>query len=382
MSNRIRVLLVDDSVVIRRILSDALAGHPSVEVVGTASNGNIAIERVAHLRPDIVVMDVEMPVMDGLAALKVLRPTYPKMPIIMFSTLTGRGARATLEALAHGASDYVTKPANVGSVRESVELVHAELLPRIVALCGHVTPNRLASTSVAARRPAATQPRERFGAVPAQPASPISAVVIGVSTGGPRALHEVLTQLPADLRVPVLVVQHMPPLFTAQLANRLNSECKISVVEAFDGQAITGSKVYLAPGDFHMEVVRSGVDVVASLNQRPPENSCRPAADVLFRSAASVWGNAVFGVVMTGMGNDGAIGAAAIAAAGGTIAIQDEASSVVWGMPGNVVRSGVPHVEIVLDRIGSEIVERSAALAQPGSRRERHVEQRQAVSGP
>lgn len=382
MSNRIRVLLVDDSVVIRRILTDALAGHPDVEVVGTASNGSIAIERVAHLHPDVVVMDVEMPVMDGLAALKVLRPAYPKMPIIMFSTLTGRGARATLEALAHGASDYVTKPANVGSVRASVDQVHAELVPRIVALSGRAASSRVLRRSLAVPRLAPTQPREGSGYIPSKPASSISAVVIGVSTGGPRALQEVLMQLPKDLRVPVLVVQHMPPVFTAQLASRLNSECQIAVVEAIDGHAITGSKVYLAPGDFHMEVVRRGVDVIVSLNQRPPEHSCRPAADVLFRSAASVWGSAVFGVVMTGMGNDGAIGAAAIVAAGGTIAIQDEASSVVWGMPGHVVRSGVPHVEIILDRIGSEIAVRSAADGQLGSRRERQAEPHQAVTRP
>lgn len=353
--SRVRVLVVDDSVVVRRMVSDVLAADPRIEVVGTAANGKVALAKIPMLNPDLITLDIEMPVMDGLETLTELRKDHPRLPVIMFSTLTARGATTTLDALERGANDYVMKPANVGSVTASMEAVRDQLVPRIVALCaGRVPrPPTTASTVVlGTRRPTRTGPPSR-----------VDVVAIGVSTGGPDALARLLPALPADLPVPVVVVQHMPPVFTRQFADRLDLKCALHVSEAVTGDPVVPGRVLIAPGDFHLRLGRRpgpGGDVVAALDQGTPENYCRPAVDVMFRSVAEQYGGRVLGVVLTGMGHDGARGAADIVGAGGSVVVQDEATSVVWGMPGAVAAAGLADQVLPLDRIAPTILERVA----------------------
>lgn len=348
---KIRVLIVDDSTVIRRLLTDALAGEEGIEVVGSAANGRIALAKIPLLNPDLVTLDIEMPVLDGLETLKALRPAYPQLPVVMFSTLTERGAIATLNALSLGANDYVTKPANVGSVVAGIQRVREQLVPKIRALCGQAFP---------AARPAASVPRtwlgERTGRrIASLAARRIELVAIGVSTGGPNALTEIFKALPGDLRVPVLVVQHMPPVFTKYLAQRLDAVSELEVAEARGGELLEPGRAWLAPGDYHLALQRTGRGVVARLNQGPPENSCRPAVDVLFRSSAEVYGAGVLGVILTGMGADGQRGSECIRHEGGRVLAQDEASSVVWGMPGAVVGAGLANEILPLSGIAARI---------------------------
>ncbi len=343
----IRILVVDDSVVIRKLLTDTLSGEPALEVVGTASDGRIALAKIPLLKPDLITLDIEMPVMDGLETLAAVRKLYPKLPVIMFSTLTERGAAATLDALSLGASDYATKPSNTGSPAIAIERIRAELIPKIKALCG-VVPLKL--LPLPAARPAL---KFRLHSNPR-----IEIVAIGTSTGGPNALAEVLPRIPNDFPVPIVVVQHMPPLFTRLLAERLASRSTIPVKEGSAGVVLSPGHAWIAPGNFHMTVIRAGVDWRLNLHQGPQENSCRPAVDVLFRSVAAAYGANVLGVVMTGMGSDGVLGAQEIRDAGGEVIIQDEASSVVWGMPGLVHASGLDDAAYPLDHLAAEITHR------------------------
>jgi two-component system chemotaxis response regulator CheB len=344
----IRILVVDDSVVIRKLLSDTLSGDRALEVVGTASDGRIGLARIAQLKPDLVTLDIEMPVMNGLETLAALRKLYPKLPVIMFSTLTERGAAATLDALSLGASDYATKPSNTGSPAVAIDRIRTELIPKIKALCGAVAP--LTLVALPQVRPV-VKARVRSNAR-------IEIVAIGTSTGGPNALAEVLPRIPADFPVPIVVVQHMPPIFTRLLADRLASHSAIPVEEGSAGAVLTPGHAWIAPGNFHMKVVRAGVSWRLDLNQEPQENSCRPAVDVLFRSVAAACGANVLGVVMTGMGADGVLGAQDIRDAGGNVIIQDEASSVVWGMPGLVHASGLEDAAYPLDQLAEQITRR------------------------
>jgi two-component system, chemotaxis family, protein-glutamate methylesterase/glutaminase len=344
-----RVLIVDDSVVVRKLLSEALASSSEVQVAGTAANGSLALLKIPQLQPDVVTLDVEMPGMDGMQTLAEIRKRYPKLPVIMFSTLSERGAAITLEALSLGASDYMTKPTNSESLADAMEQVRRELIAKIVSLArtsqiGLATPPNIPP-------PARKKPgRQR-----------IDILAIGSSTGGPNALAEFIPSLPEDFPVPVVIVQHMPPLFTRLLADRLNSRSRLEVHEAEAGLTLSSGGVWIARGDYHMTLVRKGTGVVLSLNQEPPENSCRPAVDVLFRSAVQVYGGSVLGVVMTGMGSDGARGAAHIVEAGGQIVVQDETSSVVWGMPGAVVSAGIADKVCPLTEIGQEVIRRVTA---------------------
>lgn len=351
---KIRVLIVDDSTVIRRILSDSLATDPMIEIAGTAANGKIALAKLAQVNPDIITLDMEMPEMDGLATLTELRKAYPKLPVIMFSTLTQRGAEATLEALARGANDYVTKPANVGSVTAAIQNVQNELIPKIKMFCGAQPRLRpIAAPAMGVNRLAVARHKDP---VARKSSSTIDAVVIGTSTGGPNALAAVLPRIPADFPVPILIVQHMPPIFTTHLATRLDQLSSLRVVEAADGDSLSPGGAWLAPGNFHMTMRRAGTQVRVCLNQNMPENSCRPAVDVLFRSAAQVFGGNVLAVVMTGMGQDGQRGCEVIRDAGGRVIAQDEATSVVWGMPGSVAQAGLAEQLLPLNRIADEII--------------------------
>ena len=335
--------MVDDSALIRRLVTGVLAEDPDIEVVGTAANGRDAVAGVAELRPDAVTLDIEMPVLDGLGALREIRRLAPRLPVIMFSTLTERGAAATLEALSLGASDYVTKPSNTGSLAEGRASIRDQLVPRVKALAGV---RRLAIAPV---RPAA---RRRTEAV--------DAVVIGCSTGGPDALSTVLAALPR-LPVPIAVVQHMPPVFTAMFAQRLDRDSPHEVVEATDGDAFLPGRVLLAPGDHHLRLepsARGGVR--ARLDQGPQVNFCRPAVDVLFRSAADLYGGRVLAVVLTGMGQDGLQGCRALRDRGAGVLVQDEATSVVWGMPGAVAAAGLADEIVPLEALTDHI---SAAVS-------------------
>jgi two-component system chemotaxis response regulator CheB len=312
---------------------------------------------------DAITLDIEMPEMDGLQTLRALRARGVRTPVIMFSTLTERGALATLDALAAGADDYAAKPSNVGNVQESMLRISQEVIPKIKALCwknnGH--------------RPIASQPVHRISAVvpsagaPAQTAvasitpsgeQRIDVVAIGTSTGGPNALAEVLPRLPADFPVPIVIVQHMPPTFTRFLAERLTASSSLVVREAVPAAQLEPGHAWIAPGDFHMNLYRADASVRLRVFQARAENSCRPSVDVLFRSVAEVFGHNVLAVVMTGMGQDGLRGCEYIHEAGGQIVVQDEASSVVWGMPGFVAKAGLANRVLPLAAIGDEIVRR------------------------
>jgi two-component system chemotaxis response regulator CheB len=356
--DRIRVLVVDDAVVVRRIVTDVLTADPDIEVVGTAANGRLALAKLAHLAPDLVTLDIEMPELDGLQTLVELRKSHPRLPVIMFSTLTERAASATLDALARGASDYVTKPANVGSVTLAQERIRDELIPKIKALCGHRLPPRVAPPRAPA--PPALPLR---AAVPCRPLLPVRAdvLVVGVSTGGPNALAAIIPQLPAEFPLPVAVVQHMPPIFTRFLADRLSAISRLRVCEGEEGGALEPGVVWIAPGNYHMTLRRAGDVVRLALNQDPPENSCRPAVDPLFRSAAELYGNRALALILTGMGHDGLRGAEEIRHAGGQVLAQDEASSVVWGMPGAVVAAGFADQVLSLDHVALELTQRAQA---------------------
>ncbi|MGE3957486.1 MAG: chemotaxis response regulator protein-glutamate methylesterase [Vicinamibacterales bacterium] len=362
----VRVLVVDDAVVIRKIVTDVLREDAGIEVVGTAANGHIALQKITQVSPDVITLDVEMPEMDGIETLREIRRLYPSLPVIMFSTLTERGASATFEALALGAADYVAKPANIGRVGEALQRTRDELVPRIkafgrrgllarraapVPVTPPVTPGLPAR--VAAPPPTGTSSRH----------APFELLAIGVSTGGPNALAAILPLLPQNLPVPVVLVQHMPPMFTRLLADRLNQQSRVTVIESAGGEELIPGTVYVAPGDFHLIVERRGTRVVTGLNREPHENSCRPAVDVLFRSVADVFGPLALGVVLTGMGQDGFRGSQDIRRQGGTILAQDEETSVVWGMPGIVARAGLAERVVPLPDMAAEIVRRLARPA-------------------
>lgn len=356
MTRRVRVLVVDDAVVVRRLVTDVLAADPEIDVVGVAANGRIALQKIAQLAPDIITLDVEMPEMDGLETITEIRKTWPRLPVIMFSTLTERGAASTMEALSRGASDYVTKPANVGSVTAAQQKIREELIPRVKSLCG-MGP-RLVTTRVQVT--SAVAPLEGVGIAGAPPLRklPISIVAIGSSTGGPNALADVVPHLPADFPVPVVITQHMPPMFTRLLAERLSGMSSLPVREASDGMKILPGTVWIAPGDYHLVLRRSAAGVIATLSQGPPENSCRPAVDTMLRSVVSCFGGQVLSVILTGMGQDGFKGCECVREAGGQIIVQDEESSVVWGMPGLVARAGLADSILPLPVIAQAITER------------------------
>jgi two-component system chemotaxis response regulator CheB len=346
---KLRVLVVDDAVVVRKIVSDELASDPEIEVVGTAANGKIALQKIPQVNPDVITMDVEMPEMNGIETVRALRKDYPKLPVIMFSTLTERGASTTMDALSAGASDYVAKPANVGKVGQSRERVKEELLAKIKALCKGVERPRFMSRA----------PEARSIGLPSR-VRPVEAeiVAIGVSTGGPNALAELIPVFPQNFHLPIVIVQHMPPLFTRLLAERLSAQSSLNVHEGEEGMVLEAGHAYIAPGDYHMVLRRDGAETRLALNQDPQENSCRPAVDVLFRSVVELYAERTLGVILTGMGHDGLRGCEMIREAQGRVLCQDEASSVVWGMPGCVSEAGLADAVVPLEQLGKEILQR------------------------
>jgi len=355
---KIRVLVVDDSVVVRKIVADSLRVDPEIDVVGAAANGKIALAKIPQLNPDLITLDIEMPEMDGLQTLAEIRKIYPSLPVIMFSTLTERGGVKTLEALSLGATDYVTKPANMGSVSLAMQRVRDELVPKIKTFCaeraGLKLPSQAKPVPVSKSEPVAKKtftPR-----VAPSSNTKIDIVAIGVSTGGPNALANLFPVFPKDFPVPIVVVQHMPPFFTKLLAERLSSKSNLVVVEGAKGQVLKPGQAWIAPGDFHMVLEKNGTGFKTQTNQAPPENSCRPAVDVLFRSVAHLFGPRVLSVILTGMGQDGLTGCEHIKDAGGRVIVQDENTSVVWGMPGFVAKAGLAEKVLPLNQIGQEII--------------------------
>jgi two-component system chemotaxis response regulator CheB len=347
----------------RSLLRAVVTSDARLEVAGTAADGQAALGAIETLRPDLVLLDVEMPVMDGLMTLRTLRARGHRMPVIMCSSLTQRGAKVTIEALARGATDYVAKPAGQAGREAAMQTLAQDLIPKIQALTSQPQP----ALPGAARIPLLA-PTARFKAQPVD--SIPTALVIGVSTGGPAALDILLPGLPASFPLPVLIVQHMPELFTKLFAERLNARCRLQVREAVEGEPVRAGSMYIAKGNWHMEVVhgaRIGLPPTLHLSQGPPENHCRPAADVLFRSAAAVYGVGVLAVVLTGMGTDGMLGVRFIREHGGSVLAQDQASSAVWGMPGAVAHAGLAHKVLPLNAIAGEIV-RLASRAQTEAR--------------
>lgn len=348
----IRVLICDDSHTIRSILTATLASDPGIRIAGSAANGQACLDALASGElPDVVLLDVEMPVMDGLTALKEIRRRHPRLPVVMFSSLTERGAKATVDALVAGANDYVAKPAGLNP-EEVATRIRGEVLGRIRG----VVSRRSTDGGSMLGRAVASGPLSN-AARPRPPGirQPVLGVVIGVSTGGPSALAEALPAFLPGADVPVLIVQHMPATFTGRLAERLSAVCGRSIQEATDACPLTAGTVLLAPGGRHMEVAGSVATPRVRLTDAPPENSCRPSADVLFRSAARLWGAGTLAVVLTGMGRDGLAGARVVVDAGGSVLAQDEFSSVVWGMPGEVVRAGLADAVLPLSQLGVEI---------------------------
>ncbi len=357
----IRVLVVDDSVVIRRLLTAVLDSAPDIEVVGYSTNGRLALEKIKQLEPDVVSLDIMMPEMDGIECVRELRKTWKHMPVIMFSSLTEDGAKVTMEALDAGANDFVTKPWKTDNFADSVGQVSGQLLEKIRAL--HAANSNKAAgpkRSHLMSAPAPALPRPKPQSIPTETirrGAPckVEALIIGSSTGGPNALNELFSGLRSDLDVPILIAQHMPPMFTKLLAERLNKKCGYEVKEAAHGDRVMAGHVYVAPGDWHMRIIRRGVEVVIDLKQDEPVNSCRPAVDPMFSSAVKVYGGGLLAVILTGMGHDGAAGCVEVAKAGGQIVVQDEESSVVWGMPGAVAETGLADRILPLLKIADEV---------------------------
>ncbi|HAM73452.1 MAG TPA: chemotaxis response regulator protein-glutamate methylesterase [Verrucomicrobiales bacterium] len=357
---KIRVLVVDDAVVMRKMITEVLARDPQIEVAGTAANGSIALQKIPQINPDLITLDVEMPEMDGIQTLTEIRKSYPTLPVIMFSTLTAKGGVTTLEALSRGATDYVTKPANVGSVGEGIQRLETELIPKIKAHCRHLRagdPPGDHTQFVSRIKPVVLPQRTGI--------HPVEILCIGTSTGGPNALAEVFKGFPGDFPIPIVVVQHMPPMFTALLAERLAAHSGVRFQEGRHGQVIEPGCGYVAPGGKHMEVKRDGLRAILQLHEGPPENSCRPAVDVLFRSVAAAYGSRTLGVILTGMGQDGLRGCQHLREQHGQVIAQDEKTSVVWGMPGCVVQAGLADAVVPLARVREEIVRRALGSRVP-----------------
>ena len=379
--DKVRVLIVDDSAIMRKIIASALQKEPSIEIAGFAANGLQAIEAIQTCNPDVMTLDIEMPEMDGLTALREIRKVNKYLPIIMFSSLTHKGAQAAVMALTAGASDYVGKPANTtGGIDNAFKVLETELIPKIIGLAKRVKsrrdreaqagsasklPNPIATRVLSTAKPvtstkvASSLASKISKATSGVLAKPAEAVCIGVSTGGPEALMQVFAAFNAPISVPIFIVQHMPADFTALLAARLSATGVMTVKEAEEGEIAEPGIAYIAPGGFHMALTRPGTKTIIHLNTEPPENSCRPAVDVLFRTAAEVYGNSLLAVILTGMGYDGLKGTQVIKEKGGQVIAQDEATSVIWGMPGAVVQAGLADSVLPIDKITDEIIFRT-----------------------
>lgn len=358
----LRVLVVDDTIFYRKIVGDILTELPYVEVIGTAGNGKIALERARTLKPDLITLDIEMPEINGLQVLSRLQEDDLRPDVIMVSTLTREGADITMKAMELGAFDFIAKPQS-GSMKENKECLRKSLAPMISALrrrreIQEILGGRSRTTPRPFPRKAAAAPRRKRHLEGAPYLGRSGIVAIGISTGGPKALAEVIPALPKGIGVPVLVVQHMPPIFTRSLAESLDRKSALVVREAVDGDRLTPDTVFIAPGGRHMKIVQlaDGATKVIRVTEDPPENSCRPSADYLFRSVAEHFVGRATGVIMTGMGADGNRGLEQMKHAGAWIIAQDEKTCVVYGMPKRPVETGIADVVAPLNRIPDEIL--------------------------
>ena len=388
----VRVMLVDDSAIVRGLLSRILDADPDIHVVASVQDGEKALAAVKRDAIDVVVLDIEMPVMDGLTALPKLIAAKPGIAVIMASTLTRRNAEVSLKALQAGAADYVAKPSSHGGMSNADDFKR-ELVAKVKALGrtgarrpgparprSGVTPDRPRS-GVTPNRPRSgvTPAQPRSGATPARPAAaptvrpvpraggstiPPKAIAVGSSTGGPQALLKLFGDLGGGLAQPIFVTQHMPRTFTALLAENVQRNTAFTAGEGRDGEVARGGHVYIAPGDYHMEITGMPNEPVIRTNQNPPENFCRPAVDPMLRSLTKVYGGGLLVIVLTGMGSDGKNGCEDVVAAGGSVIAQDEDSSVVWGMPGAVSNAGLCSAVLPLTEIAPyvrKLLMRSAA---------------------
>jgi two-component system chemotaxis response regulator CheB len=342
-------MIVDDSAVIRGMIGRWLTEAGGFDIVATASNGRMAVDCAERSKPEIILLDIEMPEVDGLAALPLILKAHPASKVIVISTLTQRNAEISLKCLSLGAVDYLAKPESARAVgaaadfrRDLVEKLRALSEAKVRPPKAHVAPvSVLPPRAPVALKPGITKPQ---------------CLLIGSSTGGPRAVERVLLDLkPTLATIPVLIVQHMPAMFTAVFAEHLQTLLSVPAREGRDGDAIVPGTILVAPGGRHMGVVSSGGKATIRLNDGPPENFCRPAVDVLFREAAAVYGASALAVVLTGMGSDGTHGARFLTKAGSTVIAQDEATSIVWGMPGSVVKAGLAHEVLPLESIGRSL---------------------------
>ncbi|WP_085908850.1 protein-glutamate methylesterase/protein-glutamine glutaminase [Kiloniella majae] len=378
--NAYRIMVVDDSAVIRGLLTRILEGDPQVSVVESVSNGEIAVKRLESQKIDVVVLDIEMPVMDGLTALPKLLQVKPDVQVIMASTLTRKNAEISLKAMRLGAADYIPKPTSSGELTKASDFKH-ELVAKVKAL-GQVArasqkaplPSAAKTQQGAATTPSAQKPKEA-GAGPSSlyPSKTITLrkdaitkpdiLAIGSSTGGPQALFDVLGNL-GTITQPVVITQHMPATFTALLAEHIARVSSMPSKEGEEGEILKGGHIYLAPGGYHMVFEKQGVNTVIRLNQEPPENFCRPAVDPMLRSLSKIYGSRLLVLILTGMGSDGLRGSEVVTAAGGSVIAQDEQTSVVWGMPGAVATAGLCSAVLPIKEMASnvrQLVMRSAA---------------------
>ena len=369
----IRVMVVDDSAIIRGFIARMLASDPAFSIVTSVGNGQMAVEALSRHDVDVIIMDIEMPVMDGLTALPKLLEVDPGVRIVMASTLTERNAEISIRALELGASDYIPKPTSTREISGSDDF-RRELLEKVRVLGLHPKPGVRrrgmpgdpaapveAPRSSEALRPAAPprQPRPLYpqGPIRLRSPSPLrpNILAIGSSTGGPPALFAVLQEIPTSINLPVVITQHMPSTFTTILAQHIERNSQWPCREAADGEPIVSGRAYLAPGNFHFLVETQNGKPIARLNQGPPESYCRPAVDPMLRSLIKVYNGRVLAVILTGMGADGLKGCGEVIEAGGTVFAQDEASSVVWGMPGAVATAGICSAVIPLKDIGPRV---------------------------
>lgn len=371
---KLRVMVVDDTILYRKVVSDVLSTIPDVEVVGTANSGKIAISRLPVLKPDFITLDIEMPELNGIEVLKYLQKNMPEVGAVMLSTLTQEGSDMTIKALELGAFDFIPKP-QTGTLAENTKFVHDALVPIVKAF-----KRQLEIKTILGRKPGPTfstpAPRIQTQQQPVSKSTPSimdrmsriaksnagipssELVAIGISTGGPNALGKMMPMLPADIGVPILIVQHMPPLFTQSLAKSLDSKCAINVKEAADGDILTPGTALIAPGGKQMRIIAApdGRNRLIKITDDPPENSCKPSADYLFRSVAEHYISRSTGVIMTGMGSDGTSGLRAMKNNGSVIIAQNEATCTVYGMPKEPIESGIADVVAPLDEIAGEIL--------------------------
>lgn len=367
---KLRVLVVDDTIVYRKAVSDVLSEIPGVEVVGVAHNGQIALSKIATLKPDMLTLDIEMPVMNGIELLGMMQKDHPNIGVVMVSTLTTDGGAMTMKALELGAFDFILKPQSKNQA-ESKKQLKESLIPIIREFKLSRNARSLIATKGILTKNAgpiqrkALKPRLKGTAASLKPKQKAAAkrgkseiIAIGISTGGPNALTQMLPKLPGDIGVPIVIVQHMPPVFTKSLAASLDAKCALTVKEAVDREPLQNNTVYIAPGGKQMKLVASadGTNRLIKITNDPPENSCRPSADYLFRSVGDYYVGRTTAVIMTGMGSDGTKGLHVLNQKGATIIAQDEASCVVFGMPKAPIESGLADVIAPLNKIADEIV--------------------------